>query len=251
VVIFLGPTLSRSQAKAILEAAYWPPAERGDILKVLEMKPSIIGLIDGTFQDRPSIGHGEILLALSRGIRVVGAASMGALRAADLHCCGMEGVGAIFRAYRSGLLKSDDEVAILHAPQELGWLPLTEAMVNVRANLRAARRRGILSWSDEVRLLEVAKSIFYEDRTWPRILDDPRALGMGKQRRECFAQWLATSARDQKAIDAIALLKYVIAQHAAPKCQVVSSELPKRTKAWRKFISFYSENSSSQNLHKN
>ena len=48
---------------------------------------------------------------MAAGTQVFGAASMGALRAAELAPFGMIGVGAIFAAYRDGRLTGDDEVA--------------------------------------------------------------------------------------------------------------------------------------------
>ena len=45
---------------------------------------------------------------------------MGALRAAELHPYGIEGVGAhYFEAYRGGEYEDDDEVAVSHAPESL------------------------------------------------------------------------------------------------------------------------------------
>ena len=44
-------------------------------------------------------------------------------------------------SFRDGVLQDDDEVAVLHGPEELGYPPLTEAMVNIRATLREAARR--------------------------------------------------------------------------------------------------------------
>src|SRR6478609_8238987 len=60
---------------------------------------------------------------------------MGALRAAELDTMGMLGVGAVYRAFRAGRLTADDEVAVSHAPAELGYRPVTMALVDVRARL--------------------------------------------------------------------------------------------------------------------
>jgi hypothetical protein len=45
------------------------------------------------FDSTPAVLHKEILWAMDRGVGVSGAASMGALRAAELHWYGMVGVG--------------------------------------------------------------------------------------------------------------------------------------------------------------
>ena len=63
---------------------------------------------------------------------------MGALRAAELWEFGMVGVGAVSAAYRDNDIEDDDEVAVIHGPAELDYLPLSEAMVNVRATVERA-----------------------------------------------------------------------------------------------------------------
>ena len=82
--VFLGPSLPLDQARAILDAIYLPPVQQGDLLRLLELKPRYVGIIDGYFETVPAVWHKEILLAMSQGVHVFGAASMGALRAAEL-----------------------------------------------------------------------------------------------------------------------------------------------------------------------
>ena len=113
--------------------------------------PRAIGIIDGGFLDVASVWHREILWALSQGVHVFGAASMGALRAAELDGFGMRGVGRIYAAYRDGCwpgydeaFEDDDEVAVIHAPPEAGGLPLSDAMVDLRDTLLAAEAAGII-----------------------------------------------------------------------------------------------------------
>jgi hypothetical protein len=89
VAVFLGPTLEKAQACAILDADYYPPARKGDVYRVMASGVKTIILIDGVFHSTPSVWQREILHALEDGIRVVGASSMGALRAAELHQFGM------------------------------------------------------------------------------------------------------------------------------------------------------------------
>ena len=45
------------------------------------------------------------------------------------------------RIFATAVLEDDDEVAVLHGPEELGYPPLTEAMVNIRATLRGRERK--------------------------------------------------------------------------------------------------------------
>jgi len=67
-------------------------------------------IIDGVFHQEPAVPPREILDVLEDGAVIVGASSMGALRAAECWPAGMRGVGTIYRLYRRGALKSDDEV---------------------------------------------------------------------------------------------------------------------------------------------
>jgi hypothetical protein len=139
-LIFLGPSLPLAAAKAICgDAVFLPPAAQADVVSAIaNFSPGAIGLIDGVFSQDLSVWHKEILFALSEGITVMGASSMGALRAAETERFGMIGVGQIFRMYANGAIVDDDEVALVHGPAGLDFIKLTEPMVNVRATLTAA-----------------------------------------------------------------------------------------------------------------
>jgi len=91
---------------------------------------------------------------------------MGALRAAELHTLGMAGAGRIFRWYRDGTVIDDSEVALLHGGGEHGFRPLTVPQVNVRWS---ARRW--LPPRAATALIDASGSIFYQERTVPRVLE--------------------------------------------------------------------------------
>lgn len=206
VVVFLGPSLELGTARQLLEADYRPPAARGDILKAVQDGARIIGLIDGVFFQECAVAHREILYALERGVQVVGASSMGALRASELDRYGMEGVGRIYGQYKSGVLISDDEVALLFDPESL--TPLSEPLVNIRYNLEVAVERGILSREAKAKLLEIAKALYYPERVYDQIL----AGAAGTVEHADLArlrEFLATEKRDVKREDAIAALKRI------------------------------------------
>src|SRR6185295_3385107 len=101
--IFCGPTLSAEEGCRVLTAAFFPPASHGDIYRATlsPHPPRIIGVIDGAFRTVPAVRHKEILWAMTEGIHVFGAASMGALRASELADFGMIGVGEIFQRYHA------------------------------------------------------------------------------------------------------------------------------------------------------
>src|SRR5215470_11682231 len=142
--VFIGPTLRREEVAAICDADCLPPVAQGDVYRATQRGARSIGIIDGYFSGAPSVWHKEILWALSQGVRVFGSASMGALRAAELHGYGMRGVGRIFEAFRDGALEDDDEVAVVHGPEGIGFAPVSEPMVNIRATLARAEMEGVL-----------------------------------------------------------------------------------------------------------
>lgn len=167
IVVFLGPSLPEARARKILAADFRPPAKRGDICRAAREGAKVICLIDGVFFQDCSVAHKEVLYALKGGAKVIGASSMGALRAAELDIYGMEGVGEIYRAYRSGDLVSDDEVALIFDP--LTFEPLSEPMVNIRHNLALAEAEGVIDRPVRDILLEAAASMYFPQRTYERM----------------------------------------------------------------------------------
>lgn len=207
VYVFTGPTLRAEEGREVLEATYLPPATQGDVYRVALEKPRAIGLIDGCFESVPAVCHKELLWALSQGIHVFGAASMGALRAAELAAFGMAGVGVVYEALQRGELTDDDEVAVAHAPAELGWRPLSEAMVNIRATLAVAQAEGVVPPEVKACLERSAKALFYGDRSWPRLLAQAANEGVDDTALRALRQWLPQGRVDQKREDALALLR--------------------------------------------
>jgi hypothetical protein len=100
---------------------------------------------------------------------------MGALRAAELDGHGMEGAGRIYGWYRSGRVRDDAEVAMLHASAEHGFRGLTVPLVEVRWAALRARERGRISAADERALVAAAGGLFYQERTWPNVLEAARS----------------------------------------------------------------------------
>ncbi|WP_164017880.1 TfuA-like protein [Pyxidicoccus trucidator] len=230
--VFAGPTLSASEGTRELDAVFLPPAAQGDVYRAALERPRAIGLIDGFFDSVPSVWHKEILWAMAEGIPVFGAASMGALRAAELASFGMEGVGAIFEAFQRGDLMDDDEVAVVHAPAEDGFRPLSEAMVNIRATLAHAEQRGVLDTEERARLERLAKALYYPERSWPALLGRAVDAGLPPEPLRRLREWLPGGRVDQKRLDALAMLRHMresLAENSEPK--QVSYSLA-QTDAW-------------------
>lgn len=164
ICLFLGPTLPIDDAQRLLPAAtIFPPAQMGDVYALIGRGVQCIGLIDGVFHGVSSIWQRELLEAIDAGMRVLGASSMGALRAAELHQFGMEGVGQVFAWYRDGVIDADDAVALLHAP-EPPFIGFSEPLVNLRFALEAAADAGTLSAEAVGRALDWLRALYYPDR---------------------------------------------------------------------------------------
>jgi hypothetical protein len=212
LVVFLGPTLPHAEAADRLagtDAVILPPAAQGDVLRaVQQLRPRIIGLIDGAFLNTRAVWHREILFAMTEGVHMFGAASMGALRAAELDAFGMRGIGAIYEAYRTGMwpgldqaFEDDDEVAVIHAPPEAGCAPLSDSMADIRATLLAAEAAGIIGEQQHAEIAAAMKALHFSQRSFARL------AGLGDAG---FAAWLKTSAVSQKKRDALALIDAAI-----------------------------------------
>ncbi len=204
--VFVGPTLREEDLPPNDEIVVLPPVAQGDVYRVAQERPSAIGIVDGYFEGVLSVWHKEILWAMAEGIHVFGSASMGALRAAELHPFGMYGTGRIFEAYRDGDLEDDDEVAVIHGPAETGYLALSEAMVNIRETLAAAGRKGVITDTTSDALVRVAKELFYHDRTFERLLERAADHSMPPQELAALRAWLPQGRVDQKREDALAML---------------------------------------------
>jgi hypothetical protein len=217
VAVFLGPTLPVADARARLDALYLPPAAMGDVYDlVAREQPDVIAIVDGYFDSVPSVWHKEILYALSCGIRVAGASSMGALRAAELWTFGMEGVGWVFEAFRSGALEDDDEVAVLHGDADTGYLAVSTAMVNLRVGLARAGERGLIAAPTCDTMIALAKRCHYPDRSWDRLLQDAAGHGLPAGELGALRTFVDAEQPDVKREDACTLLERLAAPAERP-----------------------------------
>lgn len=236
-VVFLGPTLPRAEAEALLPGVLvLPPARQGSVFRAVRAhRPSAIGLVDGAFLDVPAVWHRELLWALEQGIPVHGAASMGALRAAELHRFGMRGAGAVFAAYRDGALpgwdepfEDDDEVAVIHAPAEAGGGALSDAMVDLRWTLARAEAAGAVERAARDGLARAMKALHFPARSVAalRAAADP-----------ALSAWIGTHHASLKAEDARAMLR-AMAAGAGTEAPPFRME---RALVWERFVAGHDE----------
>jgi hypothetical protein len=212
-VIFVGPSLHRDLAflRRRQDDIVWAgPARCGDIARAARSGMTAIALVDGLFDQSASPWHKEVLYALSLGLPVAGGASMGALRAAECAAFGMTGVGTIYRRYATGEIVDDAEVAQLHAPEELNYLPLTEPMVNVEPTLMLLDRQGVVSAAAVRDLTDAARLTHYSERTYAEIIR--RSADLDPSEAQIIGTWLQSNAIDQKRLDALEVLDWLRAQ---------------------------------------
>ena len=233
VVVFAGPSLPIADRPPYEDFIWRPPVQAGDMFGLCDAHPRAVLILDGFFDERPAVRHKEILSLISEGVPVLGASSMGALRAAELHEFGMIGVGHIFNAYATGRIEGDDEVALVHGPEDLDWCPLTEPLINIRATLVASVRNRICDLKAARIIFDCAKSVFYKDRTWPLLLDKLLVCGQISPRRlKAFSTWLLTGKVDLKRIDALECLRACVGPlpipHRMPPPETLFSEQLRR-----------------------
>jgi hypothetical protein len=208
-IIFLGPSVPLSAAKDICDAIYLPPAAQGSVISAVQRyEPRALLIIDGTFQSAPAVRHKEILWAMARGVRVFGAASMGALRAAELHGHGMIGIGLIYRWYRRHAFAPDDAVAVLHMPEELGSAAMTLALVDLVQTVKRAERLGVIDNVQRRHLETAARRLNYRERTLANVM---REAGTAAD----YAM-LERHIVEQKRDDAVRALRFLDKVNAMP-----------------------------------
>jgi hypothetical protein len=183
--VFAGPTLTGAdRRRSTAGMRVLGPARHGDLFDPAIGDGDTVVLLDGLYHHTPALRHKEILHALDRGIAVIGAASIGALRAAELAGTGMVGVGRIHHAYASGAIDGDDEVAVVHAPDG-DYAASTWPLVNLRHVLALAVRDQVAGSETAFTVLEELRGIHYPHRTLAAVRSVARRCGAAD-----FACWL-------------------------------------------------------------
>lgn len=199
-LLFVGPSL-HGVAFDPGDVAIHGPVEMGDIERAVAAGALAIGIVDGHYQQIGAVWHKEILFALAAGVTIFGAASMGALRAAECEAFGMVPVGAIATRYCTGELFDDADVALTNAPAELGFAPLTEPIVDIEATLAHLQAHHLVTDAESDAIRSAARAIFFADRTIDAIF-----AALGGSRAGALRALYLTHRISQKAADALELL---------------------------------------------
>ena len=210
-IVYLGPTLKREEAIKILDADYRDPAKKGDFLMLSRDsdEKKFVGFIDGVFlHDYPPPPIEVYHLATRKNIELIGASSLGALRAVELEKFGMKGIGKIFELYKNGIIDADDEVAVTFVRGSN--ILQSEAMIDIRFNLFLAYKRGIITNETKKRIAKIAKNIYFPFRNYEDIIKlTQQQLPSIYDELEGFRSYILKNRDSLKARDAIKLLKYL------------------------------------------
>ena len=219
-IIFVGPSLSLQKARKIFDADYRGPAKKGDLLVLsasslisLKNQPNeinFVGLIDGLFlQDYPPTPIEVFQLLSNKNFRVVGGASIGALRAVELEKFGMVGIGKVFELFKNGTTNADDEVAVTFHPGD-GVSIQSEAMIDIRFNLFIANKKNIITKRTKHIIAKTAKSIYFPYRNYSNIIEETRTKYPELSRElDSFSSYINHHRLSLKEIDAIKVIKYI------------------------------------------
>lgn len=209
VIIYTGLSLPFDEAREILdshddvEVIYKRPIKRGDLGHDMKENPDIIGIIDGVFHQNSSVGHKEILNVLNKGVTVVGASSMGALRASEMDSLGMVGIGYVYEQYATGKVASDDDVAVMLDSDTLE--ALSEPLINMDYVFTNAVSENIITESQKDELIKIAKSTFYPKRNYSQTIN---SSSLNEETRNQLIDFIRTSV-DIKKEDAKELIRYI------------------------------------------
>jgi len=198
--VFAGPSLPIEDRPALDGVTYAPPASRGDVLLASESHAAVL-LIDGVFHHDLAPSPKETYEACRR-TQLYGAASMGAMRAAECAPYGAVPLGAIANWYARGKIDGDDEVAVLVDPRM--QTALTVPSVNVRYLARLAVRRHVLNESEAEALVAASRDIFYMERIWDSV------LATAPERARASLRGIVQKEGDLKRLDARFALRSVL-----------------------------------------
>ncbi|WP_116200012.1 TfuA-like protein [Amycolatopsis circi] len=206
-ILFVGPSLPDAAELARgSDIEVLPPVAAGDLPRLSVAAGDAVGIVDGYFHQVGTVRHKEILALLGEGVRVLGAASMGALRAAELDVFGMEGIGRIYADYRDGRLEADDEVTLLHSTPEEDYRPLSEPLVCMRATFSQAVAAGVCDSETAACLVAVLACWPFGRRSYDGLAAAGREAGIDPKLAREIGQYCVAHRLDPKRSDAILLL---------------------------------------------
>ncbi|ASO20685.1 hypothetical protein FHR81_005547 [Actinoalloteichus hoggarensis] len=210
--VFSGPTLDAEEIRRRAPGCVvHGPVGHGDLLRLGVGDGDVVLVLDGYFFQAPAVRHKEMLELVRCGVRVIGASSMGALRAAELRGLGVTGVGQVYRWYADDVVTADDEVAVSHLAAEDGYRAVSTPLVAVRYALDRAVAAEAVSQEAAEGLLESMRAIPFPRRSWTSLWRSAEDSGLAEAASRLRAHLAARPAdADVKRLDALSALDLAV-----------------------------------------
>ncbi len=167
--LFIGPTAVGIPADRLAPLSCLPPVEAGAVAALAGERPGMLILVDGNLEPGRVLEDAELLAAMAAGWRVIGLASVGAIKAAALHDAGMVGFGKVARYARLFPERAQDEIAALYFPTP-PYAPASEPLLELRLLLRALVRRGMAAPAEARELTAHFRAAPLEERTVEEVI---------------------------------------------------------------------------------
>lgn len=224
-IVFSGPSIAEAEVHRLAAVTHAPPIKRGDLAAVDDY--DVIVIVDGEFGQNMSVSPKEILTVLDKGKTVIGASSMGALRASELDRCGMIGVGWVYDHFRRCAVRRDADVALVYSPFD--FRPMTVPMVDIEYWMERTAAAGLIPDKQRTLLLKAARKIFFAERTLDRLMGSMRRA-VGGQTLESLLAFSGGTIPSVKSLDAVAAVR-LSASMARCRQSVDGEALLNRTEA--------------------
>ena len=202
-IVYAGISLPREEAER-MAVEVRPPIKRGDLDQLSDIKS--VAIIDGELDEASVLSTGEIIRALRRGMRISGAASVGAMRAYETRAEGMIGHGWVFEAYCQRLITGSDEIEVLYDPYL--HRQLTIPLVNVRFCLEKMIGRHRITPDEANDVMTSIRQLSLAERDRRNILLHLTRV-LGRERVKQTLKFVSPAEVDVKRSDAKQLLCFL------------------------------------------
>jgi TfuA protein len=197
-LVFAGGSIRASDVEPDADRLWTRPVEQGDLLAAVLDGFDTILIIDGYFHTKFPCTTLEVMLAIEQCVHVFGAASMGALRAAELEAYGMTGMGYVYDTLKQQDIMGYHLVAQTYQEDDR---PLTVPLIEIRYFLEQARAAGVLEPAAFQAALDAADELHFMELTWSRFFD-----GVADESLRAFYDRQGAAAFEVKRLDAQLLL---------------------------------------------
>jgi len=104
-------------------------------------------------------------------------------------------------------LIDDEAVALVHAPQELGWMPLSVPWVDYQPTIDALSRQGLLLTGEYKKLLLAGRGLHFSERSYSKAVE--RCAFDSATRASEILRLIRANRIERKRADADMVLDYV------------------------------------------